>query len=104
MPRRLLSRLRAECSGSANKTFDGLKGPERRTKLVKVMNGSSDVRNNGQSEKAVGRTEDIFGVRDNTERIEGDLIEAERALNREIAWRRGAGRGRESVFLGRKIP
>ena len=46
-----------------------------------VLTGLWKARKNGRSEKAVGRYEDIYGVPDNAERIKGDLIEAERALN-----------------------
>ena len=61
MPRQLRSRLRAQCSGSANKSFEGLKGPERSTKLFMVLTGPWDARKNELSENAVRRSEGILG-------------------------------------------
>ena len=48
-----------------------------------VLAGPWEALKNGWSKKAVGRSHDIFGMPDNTERIEGDLMEAERVARTE---------------------
>ena len=62
--------------------FEGLKESEWSTKLFIVLNRPWEARKYGRSEEAVGRSEYIFVVPDNAKRIEEDLIEAERVLNR----------------------
>ena len=61
MPHWLLSRLRAECSDFANKTFEGLKGPERSTKLFMVLTGPWEARKMGGLKRRRGALNIFLG-------------------------------------------